>query len=1029
MRIPTSRQAFVRPLVLLAALLVLLPSTLLAQSTGRIRGTVSDAQGAVVPGATVLVRNQGTGEERTTVSDKDGVFLVPALPVGVYRLEVRLQGFTTKVVTDLRLEVAQTIVQNVTLVLGNLSEEIAVVGQSPVVETATTSVGQVIDSKTVQEIPLNGRHFVDLGLLIPGSVAPPQNGFLTAPLRGQGSLAFNTAGNREDTVNFMINGINLNDMVQNQITFQPPISTVQEFKVDNSTMSAEYGRNSGAVVNIATRSGTNNFHGEAFEFFRDDAMDAKNYFATIKNPFRRNQFGGSAGGPIQHDKMFFFAAYEGLRQTQGLPLNSGVLTEAQRAGVTDPVSRNMLQFIPLPNATGASGEGRFIGSATAPVNLDQITADVSRELGSKDRLKFYYAFQKDKRQEPVLQGNTVPGFGDTRNGKRQILTLNETRIFGPTIVNEARFGFNRIKIDFNPNAPLNPADYGINNGITTATALPQISISTLGLNIGGPSGFPQGRTDMTFVLSDTLSYQRGAHSFRFGGEFRRFSNVNFGNNAGTFVFPGIAEFQAGKASTFSVQLQEVLSDIAQKAVGFFAQDNFKMARNVTMELGLRYEINMAPSEAQDRFVYFDPASVSLVQVGTGGRGTIYPNTSNFQPRLGIVWDPTKDGRTSVRAAYAILADQPVTNLVSPTAGNPPLVTNLVYQGTIGWSNALAVAGPAGLAPASVAPDFRNPTLHSWNVNVQREIWHNMAASIGYIGSKGDHLRVSRNLNQFLNGVRPFPKLSPSSPILPGNSVGNITEVTSLGRSRYDGLWMALNKRLSRGFQFNASYTLSKSKDTNSLNSQGVVIQDSTNIGGDFALSDYDARHRYVVSAIWELPFRGNGLKEGWQLALTTQGQSGNPVNIVTNIGTFTGVANPVRPDVIGNLQTIGTVNQWFTNTVCDPRVAGSCTSSSVFALPVSSSGVYHFGNLARNTVIGPSFFNTDLSIVKKTRFRSTTIELRYEVFNLLGNNNFGQPGRIAIPNSTSFGVITNTRFAPGDSGSSRQSQIAVKFTF
>jgi len=704
-------------LLLFLALSMLLPPSALAQSTGRIRGVVSDAQGGLVPGATILVRNQSTGEERTTVSDRQGDFVVPALPVGVYRIEVRLQGFQSKVVTDLRLEVAQTIVQNIQLTVGNLSEEVSVVGQASVVETATTSVGQVIDSRTVQEMPLNGRHFVDLGLLIPGSVAPPQSGFLTAPLRGQGSLAFNTAGNREDTVNFMINGINLNDMVQNQITFQPPISTVQEFKVDNSTMSAEYGRNSGAVVNIATRSGTNQLHGEAFEFFRDDAMDAKNYFATTKNPFRRNQFGGSVGGPIQRDKMFFFAAYEGLRQTQGIPLNSGVLTEAQRAGVTDPESRALLPFIPLPNTTGASGEGRFVGSATAPVDIDQVTADVSREMGSKDRLKFYWAFQRDKRQEPVLQGNTVPGFGDTRTGKRQILTLNETRIFGPTIVNEARFGFNRIKIDFMPDAPLNPADYGISNGITRELALPQITISALGLNIGGPAGFPQGRTDMTFVVSDTLSYQRGRHSFKFGGEFRRFSNVNFGNSAGTFIFTNIADFQIDRASTFTVQLQTSQSDIVQKAFGLFAQDNLKLASNLTMELGFRYEINLAPVEAENRFVYFDPSSASLFQVGQGGRDTIYENTSNYQPRIGVVWDPTRDGRTSVRAAYAILADQPVTNLVTPTAANPPLVTNLVYQGAISMSNALAVAGPAGLAPATVDAGFRKPRLHSWNVNV------------------------------------------------------------------------------------------------------------------------------------------------------------------------------------------------------------------------------------------------------------------------------------------------------------------------
>ncbi len=505
--------------------------------------------------------------------------------------------------------------------------------------------------------------------------------------------------------------------------------------------------------------------------------------------------------------------------------------------------------------------------------------------------------------------------------------------------------------------------------------------------------------------------------------------MNFGNSAGTFTFTNIADFQVDRASSFAVTLQTTQSDVVQKAFGVFAQDNFKVASNVTMELGFRYEINLAPTEAQNRFVYFDPASASLIQAGTSGRDTIYPNTSNYQPRVGIVWDPTSDGRTSVRAAYAILADQPVTNLVTPTASNPPLVTNLVYQGAISMSNALAVAGPAGLAPNSVDAGFRNPRLHSWNVNLQREIWHNMAASIGYIGSKGERLRVSRNLNQFVNGGRPYPRLSASSPILPGNALGNITEVTSQGRSRYDGLWMALTKRLSRGVQFNASYTLSKSKDTNSLNSQGVVVQDSTNIGGDFALSDYDARHRYVVSAIWELPFKGNALKDGWQLAVTTQGQTGNPLNIVTNIGTFTGVANTLRPDVIGNLQTIGKVTQWFSNSVCNPAVAGSCTSSSVFAYPVSASGAYHFGNLGRNVVIGPAFFNTDFSVVKKTRVRGTTIEVRYEAFNLLGNNNFGQPGRIAVVGSTAFGVITNTRFAPGDSGSSRQSQIAVKFTF
>lgn len=281
-----------------------------AQSTSALQGTVTDPQNEVVPGVSVTIRNLATGIERTIQTDAAGQYLAPSLTPGRYRIEARLQGFQEQS-QEVELEVAKMVVANFRLAVGAVTEQVKVVGVSPVIETATISVGQVITQRTVQEIPLNGRHFVELGLLVPGSVTPPQNGFLTAPLRGQGSFAFNTAGNREDTVNFMINGINLNDMVQNQITFQPSINTVSEFKVDNSTFSAEYGRNSGAIVNIATRSGSNEIHGEGFEFFRDDSLDARNYFnmpPARKSAFTRNQFGVSMGGPIVKNRTFSSAA-------------------------------------------------------------------------------------------------------------------------------------------------------------------------------------------------------------------------------------------------------------------------------------------------------------------------------------------------------------------------------------------------------------------------------------------------------------------------------------------------------------------------------------------------------------------------------------------------------------------------------------------------------------------------------------------------------------------------------------------------
>jgi len=321
------------------------------------------------------VQNQGTGLERTMTTNSNGSYEFPALPVGTYRVQVRAQGMRSEVLTGLLLHVSQIVAQNVKLEVAQTSEVITVSSEAPVIDAGTMTVGGVINQRTVQEIPLNGRHFVDLGLLLAGTVTPPQNGFLTAPLRGQGSFAINTAGNREDTVNFLINGVNLNDMANGQITFQPSINTVQEFKADNSTYSAENGRNSGAVVHIATRSGTNEWHGEGFDFVRNEMFDARNFFNKIALPqstFKRNNFGASVGGPIWKNRTFFFFSYEGLRQRQGLTLTTNVPSAADRqAAQTDPAaSPTSLQLLALiPDAN--QGTNGLTSSATAPVNIDQ----------------------------------------------------------------------------------------------------------------------------------------------------------------------------------------------------------------------------------------------------------------------------------------------------------------------------------------------------------------------------------------------------------------------------------------------------------------------------------------------------------------------------------------------------------------------------------------------------------------------------------------------------------------------------------
>jgi hypothetical protein len=964
-----------------------------------------------VSGAQITARGQAFGVQRGTETDTAGRYQVAALPLGEYRLEVKANGFKSQVIEKIQIEVGRRLTQDFQLKVGSLSEQVTVSSTSNMIERTTVSVGQLVNGRMVQQIPLNGRYFLDLALLVPGSVTPPQGAFSAAPMRGLGSLAVNTAGNREETVNYMVNGITLNDLAFSTISFQPPITAIQEFKVDTSTFSAEYGQSSGAVVNIATRSGVNEFHGELFEFFRNSALDARNFFELTSPhpaPFKRNQFGGSLGGPIIKKRTYFFFSYEGLRQRQGLNINSIVLSESQRAATTDPVISRLLGLIPRANFVDSSGTSRFISSANAPVDVDQWTVDISHNLSEKDRLHGYYAIHDSQFTEPTRTGNTIPGFGLSTRLLRQIFTLNETHTFGPVTVNEARFGFNRFSSSSTPAAQLNPADFGIRNGVTQPIGLPQINIAGGGLNFGGPANQPSGRGDTTFVVADTLSWLFGRHSLKFGGEYRQFLNNNFRQVTGSFNFPTIDAFVAGTANSFSVTLGNQSSSIAQGSLGFFVQDNYRLQPNLTLELGLRYEWNMTPRERFDRFIVFDPATVSLLRVGTDLDNVYRENSRNFQPRVGLAWDPFKRGKTVLRAAYAVLTDQPMTSIVTPLSGNPPLAVPLTFSGTVRLDNAIDLAGVAGLAPQTIDHGFDNAYLQSWNVNVQHELTPNLALMVGYFGSKGSHLITRRNINQPVSGVRPYRQLSSTSPILPGTALGNITQAESSGNSSYNALWITATRRLAHHLQFNASYTWSKSLDYTSFSTGGVLLQNSNDLRGERGLSDFDARHRLVVSALYELPFRGSRFVEGWQLASIVQSQSGNPFNIVTSNSTVNGVANTLRPDVTGPINVTGNVDRWF--------------DTSAFA------AVARFGNLGRNVVIGPRFDNVDFSIIKNTRLRELVdLQLRAEFFDVFNHPNFGRPGNVV--GTPSFGRITSTRFPTGESGSSRQIQFALKLSF
>ena len=1094
--------------VLFVSLLGALSISAFGQSTGSLSGIVTDPTGAVVPGAQVKIHSLATGADRTLVTDSAGLYVAPSLQPGDYQVQAVAPGFSTDTVQKVTLEVDQQESVNLKLAVASAGDTIQVETAGAQIESVTMTVGQVIDRATVQELPLNGRHFLDLTVLTPGGIVANSSGSLTGTSRGLGANSFDSAGNREDSINFQINGVNLNDMSQNQITFQPSISTTSEFKIDNSTFSAEYGRSSGSIVNVATRSGTDKFHGEAFDYFRNEALDARNYFNRSFNPatglalvgstgdkapLKRNNFGGTFGGPIWRGHTFFLASYEGLRQHQGILQNSTVLSNSattslnalgqtvyspnQRAAVAaanNPAANALLAIIPLPN----SGNN-FVSFTPGPVSINQYTIDGLQLIGSKDQLHAFYAFQSDVRTEPALQGDTIPGFGDHRNAHRQILTLNEIHNFSNNFTNEARLGFNRIAIAFNPNFITPPGTFFIGDGQQANAGIPQTTFTDIGLTIGGPSGFPQGRDDTLGVFSDTATWLKGRHTIKYGGEVRRFLEASFAGDTGTMTYATSLttstlsaadaqtktqadNFESDRASAFSITPNVITSRVYVTAAGGFIQDNFKLLPNLTLEAGLRFEWNGTPTEAEDRFVIFNPTSVTLQQIGANFTGSVYKQNYNVEPRLGFAYDISGKGKTVIRGGYALMADQPVETVVGGLTSNPPFSKKVSFTGsstvTVPVSSLYASALASGLSVANVNPNFRNAYMETFNLNVQQALPFGLIGSLGYYGSVGRHLRIATNQNQpvgpagatNLTQVRPYLTLAATSPIDPGASINsNISEANSISSSNYNGLWATLAKNAGHGLSFNLNYEWTKSMDENSLGGQGGLnLQDSLNPAGNYGLSDFDVRNHVAGTAIYNLPFHSNIFTSGYRLTTIVQYQTGSPVNIVASSDSFNGVAGVVRPNLVGKIaihkvQTAGVANVTFiqspgaTNyggTVCDTtnatpactyQIVGTQASATTAAAPTSYNGV---GNIQRNAGIGPGFADVDLSGEKETKlFKGVKFTLRADAFDILNHPNFSQPsGNVQ---SATFGQITATRFATSDGGSSRQLQLSGKFTF
>lgn len=985
---------------------------------GTVKVQVMDSTGASIPNAEVTISNYETGTSRTSKADSEGILQFPALPDGRYRLKVNAQQFQATTVDEVNL-FSQDAEIKMPLRIASGTEVVEVEAAMPIIETTTMTVGQTFNQRTVEEIPLNGRHFVDLALLMPGSVSPPANGFLTAPA-SEKSSAVSMAGDHQDTTAFVINGINLTGLVRDDVVLLPSIDTASVTSASTATDNSRYDH-PGAIVDITTQSGGNDYHGRVFYSGGNEVFNARDSFNPAAqrriDPFRRNEYGGTFSGPIWRDHTFFMLGYEGLRQKQQKAMASAVLTGNQRNAIiqnSNPTIKSLLQFIPQSNGTLASVPGgtaaAFFGSGNADSDSDQGSIDISHTFSPKDTAHAYFLSNHTLHDLPAV-GATIPGFGERQEGSQSLLTLNETHIFNGSLVNNLRAGLSRSVVTHSVINTANPNSLGIDLGPNVPDTLPNVSIDELGLSFGSQRNIPRQHGDVALVLNDTVSYIQSRHSFLFGVEGQGFRNNNQIDDPGALTFLNSTDFANDQILAATRTVNPISSRINVGALAAFAGDQVKLTPDFSLTLGLRYTWNMTPSEAADRFVVFDSSTASLQRV----QKPYGQNNTNFQPKVGFSWDFLASHKTLLRGGYAIQVIQPDPNLVIGLSANPPFAFPTTVYHTTSTVLGQFFNTPKNITPISIHSNFKNADIQFWNLDIGQQFVNDIELTVGYSGLKGTHLQFDRNINQFTNlgdrNSRPFTSISLASPILPGVALGDpILEHDSSGNSSYNAFFVNGQKRMSHGFQLNASYTWSHSIDD--LGSPaGAPLQDSNRVSNNRGDSNFDTRHRFTASVVYDLPWTNNGFVKGWEVGTLVILLSGNPFTPVVPQPDITGVLNSVRPNVKGDIHvTDNPLANWF----ADP---------SIFSPPNNS-----FGNLSRNSIVGPGFKNIDFSVAKITNLKEgLRIRFQADAFNILNHPNYAQPGYII--GSVNFGVITSTRSTGFDSGSARRFQLGLKVLF
>jgi hypothetical protein len=1054
-------------------LTLLVASPALAQ-TGQINGVITDNTGGVVPGATVKAVEAATGLSRDTMTGADGRYTFTSLRPTTYDITAELTGFRTSQRKGVLLQANQNLTVNLAIELGTLAETVTVSGESPTVDVTSATISEVVDSKRIVELPLNGRDAAKLATLVSGMVLTEvnQESAKTIP----GALRLSTNGTESRQVSFRLDGTSHTDPYFQQNQPFPFPDALQEFSIQTSNYSAAQGNSAGAVVNAVTRSGTNGFHGGTFGYLRDNTFNAKNYFSPTKDFLKRKQYGGFGGGPIQRNKTFFFTGWQGTGvQNVGTTLVGFVPTIDQRNGIFsvsirdqltgqpfpnnqiptsrfDPASVNVLKYLPQVGGDGRVQIPRRIGQ-----HDNQVVLKVDQLVGQKDQVGVRYFFDHFTNDPTYTDGNLLSYRNPTLGSRVRMQNVagSWTRTISPTLLNEFRAGFNRVHSRrYPPTGVPSMQDLGVR--LPIYPSLPSISeIQANGFfNIGDNLEASFVRDGMEY--NDRFTWVTGRHNLQFGSELQHYT-VEIRNQfrrAGHFTFNGsvtghaIADFLLGAINTFDQGTGEY-KDYVVNYSSAFVQDDFKVNQRLTLNLGLRYEMSPPWHEKVGRIEVFTlkdyQNNVHSTVFPQAPRGETFrgdpgvpedgtsPSANNIGPRVGFAWDLTGDGRTSLRGGGGAFYDQhrdgesgngavnaPPWNLrLAVTRPTGPFSDpyrgrtdfNLITDGTIGTQQAIF---PKPVLIETLAETYKTPVTYNYNLTFEREVMEGIRARAAYVGSRSRNGRFGVSLN-------------PAIATIPGATTGNTDArrqfaADGIGqvnlqvqdrRSNYNSLQLGISKRYTHGFQISSNYTLSKVVgDFGDELIPYFLPQDPALMWGPL---DQDHRHRFTTSWVWEIP--GGNLSGparwmlgGWQWSGVMQYQTGRPFTVTSGID--------------NSLDGIGSDRAKLTGVSIEP-IAGSAQTVWFNPAAFARNDAGTFGNVGKGAYYGPSLHSWDMGLSKSFRFKGeSSVQFRAEFFNVFNQVNFDIPNRTV--GGGGFGSIVRTDPSSGDP---RIVQFGLKFVF